>query len=307
VILIVDDDSDGRALLRATLEAEGQSVAEASTGAEALELLARRRPKLVLLDVMMPSMDGYAVVERIRRLPGPFVPILLVTAIDDPAARARGIDVGADDVLVKPIHALELKLRVRAMLRIQQLAAELHLANRRLRQLARTDELTGLRNRRGLKVALARELRRAQRYGGSLSLIAFDVDHFKQVNDRWGHAIGDRVLEQVARVLERGSRRVDVVGRSGGEEFMVVAPETPLGVAVSVAERLREQVARAAVPATGSEEAHVTVSAGVASYLPGSTGESLLAAADAALYRAKSLGRDRVEAGPRPTGVVPIT
>jgi diguanylate cyclase (GGDEF)-like protein len=306
VILIVDDDSDGRALLRETLEGEGQSVAEASTGAEALELLARRRPKLVLLDVMMPSMDGYAVVERIRRLPGPFVPILLVTAIDDPAARARGIEVGADDVLVKPIHAFELKLRVRAMLRIQQLAAELHLANRRLRQLARTDELTGLRNRRGLKLALARELRRAQRYGGALSLIAFDVDHFKQVNDRWGHAVGDRVLEEVARVLEGGSRRVDVVGRSGGEEFMVVAPETPLTIAVAVAERLREQVARVAV-AAGSEQARVTVSGGVASYLPGSTAESLLAAADAALYRAKAAGRDRVEAGPRPSGAVPIT
>jgi two-component system, cell cycle response regulator len=294
-VLIVDDDPDIRTFLRAVLEGDGHTILEASTGAEALKHLKRHHPGLLLLDVMMPAMDGYAVIEEIRRRPGPFVPIILLTGIDDPAARARGIDVGADEVLVKPIHPFELRLRVRAMLRIQQLAGELHLANRRLRALARTDELTGLRNRRGLRSALFREYRRAERYGGDLSLIEFDVDRFKQVNDQYGHGVGDRVLEAVARALESGLRQVDVVGRIGGEEFVVVAPETPLHEMRQVAERLRLQVAKVEVP-VGDTVVRVTISGGVASLRTAgvSTPDALLGAADAALYRAKALGRNRI-------------
>ena len=294
-ILIVDDDVELRALLRAVLEGDGHAVLEATTGEEALQHLRRKRPSLVLLDVMMPDMDGFQVVAEIRRLGGPFVPIILLTALDDPAARAHGIDVGADEVLKKPIHPFELRLRVRAMLRIQHLAGELHDANRRLKQQARTDELTRLRNRRGLRAALLREFRRVERYGGELSLVAFDVDRFKQVNDRYGHAVGDQVLREVGRALQTGLRQVDVVARTGGEEFVVVMPETPLHDALQVAERLRREVAAAQVP-VGDSHVAVTISGGVVSFGPGrfQSPEEMLAAADAALYRAKAEGRDRL-------------
>ncbi len=296
-ILIVDDDPDIRTFLRAVLEGDGHQVHEASTGMEALGHLQLHRPQLVLLDVMMPNMDGFAVAQAMKSRPGPFVPVILLTALDDPASRERGIASGADEMLAKPVHPFELRLRVRAMLRIEHLASELHVANRRLQLLARTDELTRVRNRRGLRSTLLREFHRAGRYGSKLSLLAFDIDRFKLVNDTWGHAIGDQVLKAVARALKDGLRQVDVVGRTGGEEFVVVAPETPSKEALMIAGRLRCAVAdsRVILPAGGTLQ--VTVSCGVATLgeVPATTADELLAFADAALYRAKALGRDRCE------------
>lgn len=295
-ILIVDDDDDIRAFVRAVLEADGHRVLDAATGVEALGHVEVHRPDLVLLDVMMPSMDGFAVARALKARPGPFTPVILLTAMDDPASRARGIAAGADEVLGKPVHPFELRLRVRAMLRIAELARELHAANRRLQLLARTDELTRVRNRRGLRSALEREFLRAKRYGGPLSLLAFDIDRFKAINDTYGHAAGDRVLCAVARALKTASRQVDVVGRTGGEEFVVIAPETPLEDAVRVGERLRRAVAAAEVEAAGVC-LRVTVSCGVATLgqVPAKDAAALWAFADAALYRAKALGRDRCE------------
>jgi diguanylate cyclase (GGDEF)-like protein len=296
-ILIVDDDPDVRTFVRAVLESDGHQVTEAASGQEAIQRLRIRRPALVLLDVMMPAMDGFAVVHAIKREPGPFVPVILLTALDDPASRAKGINAGADEVLAKPVHPFELRLRCRAMLRIHLLTEELHEANKRLRALARTDELTDVRNRRGLRSALTREFRRAERYGGALTVLAFDVDRFKQVNDDYGHAIGDSVLHTVAQALKRGVREVDVVGRVGGEEFVVLAPETPARDAVQLAERLRRAVAERVVATPSGAEVRVTVSCGVAtlSDVHARTPEELLGYADSALYRAKALGRDRSE------------
>jgi diguanylate cyclase (GGDEF)-like protein len=296
-ILIVDDDEDIRSFLRAVLEGDGHQVLEAATGVAALGALELHRPQLVLLDVMMPTMDGFAVVQAMKQRPGPFLPVILLTAFDDPASRARGISAGADEVLGKPVHPFELRLRVRAMLRIQHLANELHLANRRLQLLARTDELTRVRNRRGLRSTLLREFHRAERYGAQLSLLALDIDRFKAVNDTHGHATGDVVLRTVAKALKDGLRQVDVVGRTGGEEFVVVCPETPATEALMVAQRLRAAVARERVAAPSGGTVAVTVSCGVATLgdVPAANADELLAYADAALYRAKALGRDRVE------------
>jgi diguanylate cyclase (GGDEF)-like protein len=300
-ILVVDDDPDVRAFVRAVLECDGHAVVEAPSGDHAIERLRQRRPALILLDVMMPAMDGFAVVHAIKREPGPFVPVILLTALDDPASRARGINAGADEVLAKPVHPFELRLRCRAMLRIHQLTEQLHAANRRLRMLARTDELTHVRNRRGLRAALAREFRRAERYGGALTVMVFDVDRFKAVNDDHGHSVGDRVLYAVAQSLKRGVREVDVVGRSGGEEFIVVAPETPARDALLVAERLRREVALRAVTTPRGHEVRVTVSCGMAtlSDVGARTIDELIDQADAALYRAKAHGRDRCEVAER--------
>jgi len=296
-ILIVDDDPDVRTFVRAVLESDGHRVTEATSGQDAIQRLRIRRPALVLLDVMMPAMDGFAAVHAIKREPGPFVPVILLTALDDPASRAKGINAGADEVLAKPVHPFELRLRCRAMLRIHHLTEELHAANRRLRALARTDELTNVRNRRGLRAALTREFRRAERYGGALTVMAFDVDRFKQVNDDFGHAVGDSVLAAVAQALKRGVREVDVVGRVGGEEFVVVAPETPGREALAVAERLRRAVGERVVTTPHGNEVRVTVSCGMAtlSDVHARSPDELLGYADAALYRAKALGRDRTE------------
>jgi diguanylate cyclase (GGDEF)-like protein len=296
-ILIVDDDPDVRTFVRAVLESDGHRVTEAESGQDAIQRLRIRRPALVLLDVMMPAMDGFAAVHAIKREPGPFVPVILLTALDDPASRAKGINAGADEILAKPVHPFELRLRCRAMLRIHQLTEELHGANRRLRALARTDELTDVRNRRGLRSALTREFRRAERYGGALTVMAFDVDRFKQVNDDWGHAVGDAVLHAVAQALKRGVREVDIVGRVGGEEFVVLAPETPAREALAVAERLRRSVAERTVTTAHGVDVGVTVSCGVAtlSDVHARSPEELLGYADAALYRAKAHGRDRTE------------
>ncbi|HXU71924.1 MAG TPA: diguanylate cyclase [Polyangia bacterium] len=296
-ILVVDDDPDVRTFVRAVLESDGHRVVEAGSGQDAIQRLRIRRPALVLLDVMMPAMDGFAAVHAIKREPGPFVPVILLTALDDPASRAKGINAGADEILAKPVHPFELRLRCRAMLRIHQLTEELHAANRRLRALARTDELTEVRNRRGLRSALTREFRRAERYGGALTVLAFDVDRFKNVNDDHGHAVGDKVLHAVASALKHGIREVDVVGRIGGEEFVVLAPETPARDGVAVAERLRRAVAEKLVTTPHGHEVRVTVSCGVAtlSDVHARSPEELLGFADAALYSAKANGRNRTE------------
>jgi diguanylate cyclase (GGDEF)-like protein len=296
-ILVVDDDPDVRCFVRAVLESDGHQVIEAASGQEAIQRLRIRRPSLVLLDVMMPAMDGFAAVHAIKREPGPFVPVILLTALDDPASKAKGIAAGADEVLPKPVHPFELRLRCRAMLRIQHLTEELHGANKRLRALARTDELTHVRNRRGLRSALTREFRRAERYGGALTVLAFDVDRFKSVNDAHGHAVGDHVLYAVAQALKRGVREVDIVGRVGGEEFVVLAPETPARDARAVGDRLRHAVAERVVTTPGGAIVRVTVSCGVAtlSDVHARTPDELLGHADTALYRAKALGRDRCE------------
>jgi diguanylate cyclase (GGDEF)-like protein len=294
-ILVVDEDPVTRAFVRAALEADGLRVVEAATGAEVMRSVGAERPCLVLLDLMLPKMDGFSVLQALRRLPPPFIPILLVTSLDDPSTRERGIAAGADEILPKPIRPFELRLRVRAMLRIEQLTADLHAANCRLQLLARTDELTRVRNRRGLYAALEREFRRAERYRRALTVLAFDVDHFKRVNDAYGHAAGDRVLRAVAQALEDALRRVDVVGRTGGEEFVVVAPETPPRDAERLAERLRRAVAAQVIDGPGGELLHVTVSCGVATLgqVEARSAEELLGLADEALYQAKRLGRDR--------------
>ena len=302
-ILVVDDDEEMRLFLRAILESRGKMVRTCKSGAEAIEEVRERRPNLVLLDVLMPKMDGFEVVRAIKQEPGPFVPVILLTALDDQASRARGIEAGADEVLAKPIAPFELELRVAAMLRIQHLSFALHEANQRLRFLAKTDELTKVYNLRGLKAALAREFDRATRYGAHLSLMAFDIDRFKNVNDSFGHAIGDRVLSGVASSLKAQLRQVDIIGRTGGEEFVVVMPETPLQEAIGVADRLRLAVASLRVRTAKGEPISVTLSGGVATLDQGTANRSesvdaLMERADSALYRAKELGRNRCEVAP---------
>jgi diguanylate cyclase (GGDEF)-like protein len=253
------------------------------------------RPDLVLLDVVMPTWDGFKVASIIKSQ-ARFVPVILLTSLADIDSKRRGQAAGADDFLTKPVNPIELQIRISAMLRIKALTDELGLANRRLAELAQTDALTGLHNRRYFDACYAEECERANRYGRPLGVLALDIDHFKSVNDTYGHGAGDDVLREVARSLSTSCvRRADRVARVGGEEFAIIAVETELAGLLTLAERLRRGVEELRIT-TASQELRVTVSIGAAAWPRGAGFEPgmLHADADAALYDAKRGGRNRV-------------
>ncbi|HJU64782.1 MAG TPA: diguanylate cyclase, partial [Gemmatimonadaceae bacterium] len=224
-ILIVDDKPDNVEVLRARLEANGYRTVCATDGERALKLVADSPPDLILLDVMMPQMDGYEVARRIKADKNlPFIPIIMQTALDSVASKVEGLGAGADDYITKPINFAELEARVRSMLRIKALQRDLTTANAELRRMAVTDGLTGLYNRRHIEERLREMFEHAIRFHEPLACAMFDLDHFKSVNDKHGHMAGDAVLKQLAATLRHAVREVDRVGRYGGEEFMVILP-----------------------------------------------------------------------------------
>jgi two-component system, cell cycle response regulator len=302
-ILVADDHEDNVELLRARLEARGFEVHAAQNGEQALELVEQVQPDLILLDVMMPRMDGMEVARRMKANPRlPFIPIIMQTALDTTESKVEGLDAGADDYITKPINFAELEARVKSLLRIKALQdalsereKELQEMNDKLLQISRTDGLTMLDNRRHLEERLDEMFEHSRRLGEPLACMMCDLDRFKSVNDTYGHQAGDEVLRQTAQLLLTEAREIDRVGRYGGEEFMLLLPGTVLDAAVTFAERVR-----------GAVEAHTftvreasicrTLSAGVASYpFPGiETPDDLVRAADDALYVAKESGRNKV-------------
>src|SRR4051812_6289771 len=249
-ILVVDDHEDNIELLRARLEAWGYDVEAAHDGMKALESVRSSPPDLILLDVMMPSVDGNEVARRIKHNPAlPFIPIIMQTALDSTESKVEGLEAGADDYITKPIEFAELKARLRSMLRIKRLQEELEErerqlleANERLRHMSRTDGLTGLDNRRYIEQQLDQMYAHGERLSEPLSCVMCDLDRFKMVNDTHGHHAGDAVLKQFAAILKREAREIDRVGRYGGEEFIVLLPGTVLDAAVTFAERVRKAV-----------------------------------------------------------------
>jgi two-component system, cell cycle response regulator len=245
----------------------------------------------------MPIADGRKFLALVRgRADLREVPVIMLTADDDAERKADLLDLGAADYVTKPFHARELLARVRVQLRLCHLTAALRTANERLTEIAVTDALTGLPNRRWLDETLAVEVARARRYGSPLSLAIVDVDRFKAVNDRFGHDGGDVVLRGLAVAFRSGVRRTDLTARLGGEEFVVLMPHTALDMARDVAERLRISFAKT-THVVGDASIGCTVSIGVAAYDATrglEDGPRILKAADEALYRAKAEGRDRV-------------
>lgn len=303
-ILVVDDHPDNVQVLRARLEARGYVVDEAGDGEAALEKIHESPPDLVLLDVMMPKLDGFEVARRMKADPTlPFIPVMLQTALDTTESMVEGLDAGADDYISKPINFRELEARVKSLLRIkalqetlQQREQELSAANDRLLLVARTDALTGVSNRRHLEERLHEMWEHSQRLHEPLALAMFDIDHFKCVNDDYGHQAGDAVLEQFATLLRDEAREIDRVGRYGGEEFLLLLPGTVLDAAVTFAERIRQNVERHAFTLGDGQVIHRTVSGGVAAWTHPliRDQEALIKAADDALYVAKETGRNRV-------------
>ena len=288
-ILIVDDDELTANRVAAILVELGHVPVVATDWAEALSRFGEDTD-LVLLDMVMPKVDGLKLAPLLRERSRSYVPVVFLTGRDSDADRERALHAGADDFIAKPVRAIELKVRVTAMLRIRALTKSLHRG-------AHVDPLTNIGNRRAFDDALARRCDESRRYQRPFSLIMLDIDHFKAINDTFGHTVGDDVLVLLSGVLRDGVRCADQVFRYGGEEFAVIAPETGYEGAMILAERLRVGFRVASRTCAAGRR---TLSAGVASTEGIELVEprQMLKHADDALYHAKHAGRDCVIAQP---------
>jgi len=300
-ILIADDSAVIRAVVRDHLELEGYVVHEAEDGSQALATCVDVRPDAVLLDIEMPGLDGREVLRRLQDDPlTSDIPVVFLTGLSRTDDIVAGLRAGAHDYLKKPFEPAELLARIASAVKIKRLQDELRRRNDELDQMSRVDALTGLFNRRHLEEHLARLAEDARRSGTPLAVVVIDVDHFKRVNDTYGHGGGDVVLRRVADCLRGATRGDEIVGRWGGEEFLVVLPHTAADEAATAAERVRAAVAREVITLDG-ERVSVTISAGCAAG-PRHDVATLVDLADAALYRAKQEGRNRVEVAPDQLG-----
>ncbi len=292
IVLAVDDVPANLDVLVEHLHQEDIELTVALSGEEGLELARNLRPDLILLDVMMPGMDGFEVCRRLKGEPElKDIPVLFLTAVDEEVEIERGFALGAVDYVHKPFSLPILKARMRNHLALKRKSDE-------LAQLACTDGLTGVANRRHFDLSIDAEWLRAVRHRQPLSLIVIDVDHFKRFNDRYGHGEGDRCLKQVALALGGCIRRPgDLLARYGGEEFVALLPDTGAEAAAAMAERMWRAVAVLAIEHAGNPpDGRVSISLGVATAMPqpGATAAALLASADERLYQAKAAGRNRI-------------
>ena len=283
-VLIVEDMEVLAEHYAAVLSDANMEVNVVSDVANLLQTLSDCRPELVLMDICMPQCSGLEAAKIIRQkdeLLG--VPIVFLSTETDPSHHISAMELGGDDFLQKPIRDHDLVTAVRT--RTERF--------RRLRTQMHSDGLTGLLNHVTIKDRLATEVSRAQRWGVPLCFAMLDIDNFKQVNDTYGHPVGDRVIKSVARILSRRLRKSDLIGRYGGEEFAVVLPETELAAASKVLEEVRENYSRIVQQTDGSQFT-CTISIGVAQLLASDSSDGLISAADDALYEAKNSGKNRV-------------
>jgi diguanylate cyclase (GGDEF)-like protein len=301
-ILLVDDDLVVRAKVSESLEQDGFEVILAKNGNDGIAAYQQHRPDLILVDAVMPILDGFEFCEQLKNLGERLTPILMITSLDDNDSVDRAFASGATDYITKPINLPVLRQRVRNLVRqshlIKNQLTELQQANQDLKLLANLDSLTKLSNRRGFDDYIQKEWDRMKRIKAPLSLIMCDVDFFKNYNDRYLHPNGDKCLVKVAMSMRSTVRRSgDLVARYGGEEFAIVLPNTDALGAVSVGENVRSAIKGLQITHEASAVCpYVTVSVGVSTIIPNSENDfqALINAADRALYQAKSQGRDRV-------------
>lgn len=295
-ILVADDSPLYRKLVDETLAKEQYLVCFAKNGREASDLLAERRPALVITDWEMPDITGIELCEQIRGEQGAYTYIILLTSKSDKNQIIRGLSAGADDYLTKPFHSGELLARVAVGRRIIELHREIQTKNRLLEGLALTDSLTGLPNRRAVEDWAVRQLSGATRHGFPFWVVMADLDSFKSVNDTYGHEAGDIVLKKFGDLLKTNTRTSNICGRIGGEEFVVVITHVEKPNIQIVVDRIRHQL-EAEQFTFGGRTLGVTASFGISGFRGGQAPKfsQLLREADAALYAAKRAGRNRIE------------
>jgi two-component system, cell cycle response regulator len=300
-VLLVDDDELVLAQLAVLVTAAGYFVRTAASATEAMKLMEQSPAAIVITDLTMPGIDGLELCQRVRAHAWPsYVYLILLTVRDRERDVLAGLDAGADDYLSKRTSAAHFTARLRVAKRVLELEYSLRTALDEKRQLAMTDPLTGSYNRRYFMRHFGRALKRAQRYGGHVTLLLIDVDHFKRVNDIYGHAIGDAVLQNLTRAVSGCLKReTDWCARLGGEEFAVVLDGTRLADARARAEQLRQAIQRSSIETSAGVVVNITVSIGVSGLVGDfnrktATVQSLLEQADTNLYASKSGGRNRV-------------
>ena len=289
-VLIIEDHPDQRDLLAIVLQREGYRVVTAANGLEALEKLAQHEVHIALSDIMMPKMDGFELINKIRSNSAlRHIYIILITARIQEGDRVRGLDLGADDYITKPFSFSELLARVRVGSRVVQYQQHLEYQTQ-------IDSLTGLFNRRALEKKIGDEFERSKRYGHPLSVVILDIDNFKKINDTYGHHGGDAALVKISEILRERSRSSDFPSRLGGEEFVLVLPETDQDSAIQVARKFHEEI-RSCSFGTVDKPFLLTVSMGLTSTTKKeySDWRQMVADADCALYQAKNAGKDRIE------------
>ena len=289
-VLIVDGEAASLTALTDMLEGE-YTLFEASDGNSAIATARREKPDLILLDAALPGIDGFEVISALKRTPETSeIPVIFITGLSDPASEEKGLALGAADYIGKPFSPAIVKLRVKNQLQIVNQMRSIHM-------LSETDSLTLTANRRHLNAYLNREWKRAVRDKAPISILILDVDNFKEYNDTYGHLQGDHALQTVAGILKGQVKRSgDLVARWGGEEFIVVLPDTPIEGACVVAESIRAAVEKAVLIRGDGAPTRLSASIGANCTIPeqGSSLEAFIAGADKALYRAKQTGRNKV-------------
>lgn len=299
LILIVDDVSKNLQVVGAMLDDAGYATTFATSGKQAIERVKTAHPDLILLDLMMPEINGLQVCEYLKADPlYAEIPIIFLTASNESEHLLQAFSQGAVDYVTKPYKAPELLARVKTHLELKYTRDQLKQALVELQKLATTDPLTGIANRRHLLSLGEREFQRT-RYNNPFSVLIIDIDHFKLINDNYGHNVGDKAIKIMADITVNALRKVDIFGRFGGEEFVVFLPETKADEALVVAERIREAIATTPIY-VDDQTIHITVSIGVTTYNSSEISlDGLLMQADQALYEAKKQGRNQVVIYPK--------
>ncbi|MBU0994711.1 MAG: diguanylate cyclase [Proteobacteria bacterium] len=309
LVLIVDDNPENLRVLGELIESIGHESAFAINGRQAISFLEKEMPDIILLDVIMPEMDGYHVCRTLKKNEKTAgIPIIFITARTEPTDIVNGFEAGGGDYITKPFNMSELTIRLENQLKIKSYQEKLEVTNRmldeknkalgialkKLEKAALTDPLTGLWNRRAIYKRLNDEKERVERGGRTFSVVIGDVDHFKQFNDTWGHDCGDFVLESIARILEDNLRKQDTVSRWGGEEFLMLLPETHVDGAFQKTDAIRRLLADHMF-SFKEKSLSLSMSFGVVEFRAGLAVDECIKLADRALYSGKQMGRNRVE------------
>ncbi len=296
-ILVADDSAIYRKLVEQTLSGDNHNVVFAKNGREALDLFAKHLPALVITDWTMPDISGIEVCKRIRQdFQQGYAHIILLTSNTEKEQVVEGLAAGADDYLTKPFHQGELLARVHVGLRVVELHRQVQAKNRQLEEMALTDPLTGLSNRRAVDFWITRQLSAAARHDFPIWVALADLDHFKKVNDTYGHDAGDTVLKAFAEILKHTTRQSNLCGRHGGEEFLIILTHVDRDDSLTAFDRIRKHMEQQKFTVNG-QTFSVTTSMGVAGFR-GTTPPAfadLITEADTALYSAKRKGRNRIE------------